>query len=658
MNDIEKELNSLREEIFNLNEFKLKTENKLLMQSETIFGMFTALCVDTVDPWKQNRVRFFSPFLHRPDTPINALPFAFPISAAGGFDDCGMTWVPPAGSTVAIVFESGSRNAPYYIGTTWHRDRGPDGKHNWGFNIDEYYKIHEGHRKGFLIGPNDGSQVLPPWNTENYNGNDIDSIVDFENDPEAQRKITTANIYGLKTVEKHMWKNVDGDPKCNHKHKRMEFLSSCGNYMIFKDDHLHNSGSWTHPNCGATGPELDCSDANGNPIEKTDCEGSSSNSSILGGHPANPKNLKSNQGSNPYFKNANECRPYKGVGTPQNNKIELPQSGIGFLSISGQKFIMDDSVEEPRGIPNWERSLQPFDFGCNDKFLGKIQLISATGYEFTMSDMESQSKLRGEDSFIRLLTPTGIRIELNDHTVGSEGCPGCPPNLAGSKRGATIETSSGHRFEMLDEGNEQCSPCRTGGGVPTPKSKKAHIKLRSGYGIEVLISDQGSQEETVSQHFQISCPQKDNKERGQHILRMQEKPSGPGSVFLRVGGNYICSTYDNHYTVVGSEKNPSNKITSVSLHTLIQTKQFYFNAAEIHAFLAKKYILLMAGQDCPPPPGGTENGPCVWPVLCLSNNGITISDRVFVSASQGAQTAHILQLLPFFGANNGTDTGD
>ncbi len=245
---------------------------KIPAQSETQFGLFTALCVDTIDPWKQSRVRFFSPLFHNPDVTIKALPFAHSIAPAGGFDDCGQTWVPPAGSTLCISFENGNRQSPFYHGTTWHRDRGPDGQHTWNYNIDEYYQIHEGHRKGYLAGSDDGSQVFAPWNTEMYNGFDIDSISDFENDPEAQRKITFPNIYGWKTPQKHAIKMVDGDYKCNHKNKRLEIFSSTGNYIILKDDHLHDAGSWGHPDCGASGSEIICTDKDGKPTEIPDCD--------------------------------------------------------------------------------------------------------------------------------------------------------------------------------------------------------------------------------------------------------------------------------------------------------------------------------------------------------------------------------------------------
>ena len=48
-----------------------------------------------------------------------------------------------------------------------------------------------------------------------------------------------------------MLKMVDGNAKCNRRWKRMELQSGCGNWMIFKDDHLHYGGQWTNPLCPA-----------------------------------------------------------------------------------------------------------------------------------------------------------------------------------------------------------------------------------------------------------------------------------------------------------------------------------------------------------------------------------------------------------------------
>ena len=80
---------------------------------------------------------------------------------------------------------------------------------------------------------------------------------------------------------------TDGDPNCNYKNKRFEIFSSNGNHFIMKDDHLHNSANIAHPSCGASGPELNCIDENGNPTEITDCDGN-----ILGGHPSTPEGTK------------------------------------------------------------------------------------------------------------------------------------------------------------------------------------------------------------------------------------------------------------------------------------------------------------------------------------------------------------------------------
>ena len=84
-----------------------------------MYGLTRALCIETVDPWKENRVRFYHPVLHDPDSPILSLPFASPVSSMGGFDDCGLSWVPPAGSTLIIFFEGGSLESAFYLGTTW-----------------------------------------------------------------------------------------------------------------------------------------------------------------------------------------------------------------------------------------------------------------------------------------------------------------------------------------------------------------------------------------------------------------------------------------------------------------------------------------------------------------------------------------------------------
>ena len=659
---------------------------------EALGGMYTALCVDTVDIWKQNCVRFYCPSLQNPKTPLKSLPWANPISSMGGFDDCGLSWVPPAGSTICLIFDSGLREAAYYIGTTWHRNRGIGEKKFGGFNIPEYDKIHSGHRKGYYVGPDDETQVLPPWNTESYNGYDIDTVTDFTDQVNAQKILTYPHIYGFKTPDKHMMKMSDGDPRCNRRWKRLEIMSGCGNWLCFKDDHLHHGGQWVHPDClpgeppicqegGDIGKDIKYFDPNPSeaklekdaktkdvypnlddpPKEKTECEGKKSNSTILIGHPrtGHPETCypKSQGGKNPFFKRKEECRPYAGPKTPQNNKCDLPQTGIQLLSISGHTFVMDDSVEEPQGKVEWERGTKPFDFGCNDKFVGRTYWKSTTGHCIEMSDVEEPkcdpvagSKLRGKNNYIRLLTATGNKIELNDHTIPEPNCPGCLPNMGGEKRGIYMESTSKHVIHMCDETNEQCGPCRAEGGVPVSKAKKAFIRIRSGYGLEILMKDENRQDKTVRQYIKITAPQKNNKVRGPHFHLFQEVRSGPGLVMLRVGGNYVISTYDNKYEIIGEDpKNPSDKIEIITKMKLVYTKDMYINyTLKSHLFIAKKYIFLLAGSDCGPIPDGTK-GPCIGPVCVYDPNSgcVKLSDRVFASTSGNATNLSLQQIAPF-----------
>ena len=653
-----------------------KNRNRVQSQQAGMFEISRALCVETVDPWRQNRVSFFHPHLHHSKTPVKALPWAKPVSPFGGFDDSGVNWVPPAGSTLMIFFEHGNRETPYYLGTTWQINRGPSGS-LFQYPMPEFDSVSKGHRKGYLVGPNDESQEYPPWNTENYNAPDWDIKTpidqDFYKNRDIQTKITYPNIYGFKTPEKHMFKMVDGNAKCNRKWKRIEILSGCGNWMIFKDDHLHYGGQWAHPSCGATPGGSDQSpcatftgdlpyftDPHGKPIEDTSCNGKTSNSTIKDGHPSTPNVVSTryqntNRGSNQFFKSENECRPYKGPGTPQNNRCDLPQSGIQILSISGHTLVADDSVEEPRGIPAWERSKENFDFGCNNKFLGVFYLKSATGHSLVMSDVEDQPNLRGDKNYIKMNSAAGNSIMLNDHTLGSgnqEKCVDCPPNLAGPMRGIHLESTSKHAIRMIDHLNEQCSPCRKEGGVPTNKATKAHIQIISGGGLEMKFSDDFSQQETQSQWIQITNPQcagdfdeKCNKERGPHFMRFQARPQGePGVIYLRAGGHSIRQTYDMDIVLVGDlEKNPSDKFTYVSRDTLSATEKLEYRYADQHIMFAEKKILLLAGRDCPPPPDKTCWGPCVYPVIVakcpircpltgiLHFSTQSVSERVFAS---------------------------
>jgi hypothetical protein len=655
--------------IKNLVQSQLSTNWHTPSQEETIYGMHTAICIDTVDIYKQGRVRYFSPLQHSPNSEVKSLPWAWPISNQGGFDDCGCTWVPPAGSKLCLIFEAGNRQWPYYLGTTWDRDR----TEGWGYPVPEYEKIHRGHRGGYLLGK-DETQVFPPWNTENYNGVDIDSVSDFENDPEAKNKITYPNIYGWKTPQKHMIKMVDGNYKCNFRWQRLEIKSAQGNHLIFKDDRVHPAAQWAHPDCGCGSGDVSKCNEGDEPIEKvdtcpTDVRGDNAPIAPMvmmigrGGEAPPPSESGSSEGqcANPYFKHRSECRPFSGPGNPQNNKVDkttLPQSGIQMTSLSGHTFWMDDAVSEPKGKNDWESGIKPFDYGCDEVYKGKTVWKSAHGHQIMMSDVEPDGtpKGRSAENFIRVLTATGNRIELNDDT-NPNSC------RAGSRRGIELHSTSNHIIQMIDENNDHCNLNRREGMAPAAKATNAFVRIRTGYGLEVMMADDNNQEDTQKQYIQITAPQKDAC-AGPHFIRMQESDYC-GYIWVRAGGDYVCMTEGDHFTVVGTGSTtpeddfckggclgPGNWLTAVSKHSVHYSCNFYFNKSEIAAFLADKMILLMAGKDCPPPPEAEECGPCLGSVAILVSDPKTgfsklvASDRVYASASLESRCITQFDLSP------------
>ena len=678
-----------------------------ISQDNTLTGMYTALVVDTFDVFKQNRIRYFNPILINPlqsndlqqSVSITSLPWAFPISTFGGFDDSGSNRIPPAGSTVCLIFENGNRRSAYYIGTTWSRNRGKDGS-SLGIPVPEFNLLYNGRGENYLVGATDGSQVFPPWNTESYNGYDITSISDVENNLDYLKRATFPNIYGMKTPEKHMIKMVDGDGKCNRKWKRMELMSGCGNWMIFKDDHLHYCGQWSHPSEGAREGDSNCytdvtdqtdvteeaSQTNSfnvgqpipnenintalydyerdiiepnfpnsketpakfpKPVECPDGKNYTGGQNVIGGAPDTPY-TKSQKGSNPFFKAKNECRPIRGPETPQNNKCDLPQSGIQLLSISGHTFVMDDSVEQPRGTPNWQRSLNPFDFGCSDLYLGRTYWKSCTGHVISMNDVEQPSTVRTAENGIKFKTALGNEISLCDETMSS--CPG----IGGPTRGISMNSTSNHVFKMIDEGVfQQSMQCRKDGNVPESNADKAYVQLRSGYGLELYMSDRDSQKETKSQFIRINAPQTDNKERGPHTLEMQETPVGRGYVFLRAGGNYLTYSYDSHYEIVGDSKNnPADKLSMVTKDRVSITSNYDYRVNDYFFNASKKRAYLLGGLgDCQDNNGGDTY--CIYPIIVYDkkNNKLRISDRIFGSCSDKAEIPTLASIDPIAEGN-------
>lgn len=598
-----------------------KTKERMEIQPEALLGMHLGIVVDTQDPLKQGGVRFYTPFLTEEEIQKDGLPWAYPISPFGGFDDSGCTWVPPAGSRIAILFLHGDRQTAFYFGSIWHRTRGVGSSghlKNWNYSIPEYDCLWEGNRKGYLVGSNEGDQVFHPWNTEMYNGYDEDSFTNFYNDPKQYNATTYPYIKGFKTEMKHMLKFVEGDPRCNRRFNRVEFASGRGNWIMFKDDHLHPAGQWAfgdmsgdltfchREKSSSTDDDsvLDipkefpcCSDDSGEPqrcfppgcMPKTCPESSTTHSSVD----------RTSKFANPFYKRYEEMRPYWGANTPQRNKCELDQSGVQIQSISGHQIILDDSVNQPKGVPTWD---QDYDFGCDDTCRGKIEIKSSTGHQFQINDYEDigQAKIRGEDNGFSWRTASGNFFEINDHTVGSN----CQGEYAGPRSGFTMMSRSTHLFQMNDHHVKQSSPVRKEGGIPKKADEpgfEGYVLLRSGYGLTMLMKDSDRQDQTEDQFMLLMAPQTTNTKRGPHMLSMQEQKSGPGYVILRAGGALYQSSYDESIEVVGVEgENPASKFTTVTDKYLIDVKDMYFNHNDLTVQWAEKYIFLLAGKDCPP----------------------------------------------------------
>jgi len=355
--------------------------------------------------------------------------------------------------------------------------------------------------------------------------------------------------------------------------------------------------------------------------------------------------------SNPYSKREEECKPYKGSSLPQNNKMELPQSGIHIQCVSGHQIAMDDAVSVPvEGKISWKRK---FNSGSENKLKGKFYIKSSTGQMLLFDDTEDISEVRGARNGIRLQSATGNYLYFNDHTL-----PDCK---AGEERGVFLGSTSGHALEMSDNGNEQCSPIRKGkisvddlgreadlDPQIVRKAKGAFVQLSTGYGLMLRMDDGSSQEETTNQFIMLAATPKndiDGCNNQPHTLLMQLDNSGGGFVQLSSGGSMMITSTRHSMESVGTEDCVANKITQVFGSYLISSEEIYFLKSKTHLDLADKYIILGAGQGCELDEGNAENsgdqallsaaqavvdanltgesqqstGPCIYPLIIAKN---------------------------------------
>lgn len=658
-------------------ESSIKRSFKVEAQTQTLNAPIVAFCISTIDPLNLSRIRIFHPLLCKADVKISGLPFARACSALGGIDDCGVNWVPPAGSSVVVVCENGDRQSPIYLGTTWHKDRGPSGN-KFSYPIDEFYTLwrDEDYRgKGYLVGKTDGSQVYPPWSSESGNHNDFDNEKDIDKDPDAQLKITYPYIYGMKTPGKHMIKMVDGDHRCNDRWSRFEIMSKRGNWIMMKDDWIHEAGEWAglgntstsdnSPECSKVSALLSL-EVEGNVDPNTDdftgvdgALGQFFNNSISCKNPPVTGQFK-----NPYFKRQEELRPYIGANTPLKNKCELKQSGLQIQCISGHQVVMDDSVNQPK--PDKIKWYKNFDYGCDEIFKGKFYLRSSTGHYIGMDDSEDVKEIRGQNNGIKIQTACGNYVKLNDHTLENR--------IAAEDRGVEIGSTSGHTLTMSDAGNEQASEIRKDGGEVTRKAKQGFVQLKTGYGLIFRMDDSTSQEDTRNQFIMLAANPKETSACKQtHMLLMQLEESGGGFIELASGGRFLMTCKGNSMETVGTSECEGSKVSQIFGNYLIDVKNTIFTKCKTFVTKSDDFVILAAGHDCPisddpseaaqdslnnteqsltasqqQPGKNIDNpGPCLFPIVIAKEpwtcpltgkaHFSCYSDRVFAACSKDAK---------------------
>lgn len=562
---IEKLLAELDESLKGIIQTEIRKSYVRDRSMSTLNGMQIALCVATDDPYKEGRVRFWHPALHNGITPEESTDWAKPISCLGGFDDSGVHWPPPAGSLLALTFVNGNRNAAFYMGTIWNRER--NSPPTFAIPIPEYAELWQGHRGGYLFGDQNGpeSQVLPPSNTSSYNGFDITNTESLETDLEAVENTTTPTHYQLKTNGKHTLRFVDGAKKFDYLGNRLELMTGRGNIILMKDDHKNPTGIWCNP-------DMDC---------------------------------ENDVFENKYAKHTSEQRPYCGPPTPcqHKSKPKLDQSGIHIGTLGGHYWYGDDSVSSTEGVPAWHL---PFTLSEDDRCLGKTEWGSMTGHSIKLNDWEDEPGNRGDGNGIRIESAAGQVIAINDQTIDKK--------RAGPNRGILIRSSALGELLIEDKDNEQASPERCGPGVPTKEAKDAVVHLRSGYGLILKFTDSHQQKTTESQTIQLLAPNFSDR-KGSHLLQMQlgggtglddETGGAAGGingsmVLLRSGNVMVYSSRSVSIEAVGDSDNTdatAHKFVAIKGHHVVQSDGVYVNVNKLALIKSDDYIILAAGEDC------------------------------------------------------------
>lgn len=411
--------------------------------TNALFGKHRGVVMNTKDPLHKGRVQVYCPSIHA-DIPEKDLPWAEVATFFGSLDDQGAVFTPPAGSTVYVEFEAGSRESPVVSGAIHNMTRQKKVSVEGGLLVSEERDLWGGapgrrtDAKNPAVNP-DLKSLMPPWRGESYDG--------VDQKPGLGGTATVPPfIYGIKTPEKHFLQFVDGNSSDRLIGKRLVLQSSRGSCLWMKDD------SFTPP------------------------EDIFNNEYWDDFHDAYPGLRYS-------------VRPYN------NHKIELKHTGLQLQSVGGARLIMSDETEQELTTNGWNSGWSP-----RGKFRSFVVLESITEHQIHLRDHERSPNMRSPQDGIFCVTATGNFIGLRDDTQGSIGGPQ-RGILLWSTSDHRIEMND-HTVQNQSP-RSGAGTVYYNQGRHTPNARRAFIRIRSGWGQVMELNDQGSQENNARQFILI-----------------------------------------------------------------------------------------------------------------------------------------------------------
>jgi hypothetical protein len=530
--------------------------------TNALYGKHRGIVMNTKDPLHKGRVQVYCPSIHA-NIPEANLPWAEVASFFGSLEDQGSVFTPPAGSTVYVEFEGGSRESPVVSGAVHNMTRQRKASAvEGGMLVSEERNLWGGapgrrtDAKNTAVNP-DLKSLMPPWRGESYDG--------IDQKPEVGGVASTVPfVYGIKTPEKHFLQFVDGNSQDRLVGKRLVLQSSRGSCLWMKDDSL------TTPDEIFNNPNWDDF------------------------HDAYPGLRYS-------------AKPYN------NHKIELKHTGLQAQSVGGARLIMSDETEIPMTANGWSAGWSP-----GGRMRSFVVLESITEHQIHLRDHERQPNMRSPEDGIFLLTASGNFMGMRDDTQGSIGGP---------QRGILLWSTSNHRIEMNDFTVQNASPRSGSGtvgytqGTHTPNARRAYIRIRSGWGQIMELNDLGSQEENANQYIFI----RNNNDTPDdcdgppwNYIRMECVVSN--KLFLMYGaGNFIINVCRNAFRIV--QKGNDYVFLERGSHFTISDEGIVFHKAQrgIIEHTISGAIMMLVGRiidrklEFPPYPVVIAKNPFVCP---------------------------------------------